>query len=67
MPLPEAARRYPPAFPDGTEHRQVVRLSLAIDHPNLGAGPSPTPTTSTRLRTGPRGWRPISTPTRPDG
>jgi virginiamycin A acetyltransferase len=36
--LPDAATRYPLVFPDGTVHRQMVNLSVAIDHPNWQVG-----------------------------
>ncbi|MCX7890140.1 MAG: CatB-related O-acetyltransferase [Rhodobacteraceae bacterium] len=38
MPFLDAARRHPLTFPDGTEHRQMVHLSVAIDHPNWTVG-----------------------------
>ena len=36
--LPDAARRFPLIFPDGTAHRDMVQLSTVIDHPNWTVG-----------------------------
>jgi virginiamycin A acetyltransferase len=36
--LPDAAALHPLVFPDGTEHRQMVNLSVAVDHPNWEVG-----------------------------
>ena len=36
--MPDAAARHPLVFPDGTAHRQMVNLAVAIDHPNWRIG-----------------------------
>lgn len=36
--LPRADARHPLVFPDGTVHRQMANLAIAIDHPNWEVG-----------------------------
>lgn len=38
MPFPDAARRHPLVFADGTEHTDMVHLARVIDHPNITVG-----------------------------